>query len=68
MDILDIALRNKDFSNDCIANPDIFRSGVAIIDRMILIYGKDIKDAKLDGPLSSIKDFDVVWTLGAKES
>ena len=68
MDILDVALRNEAFSNDCIANPEVFRSAVAIIDRLILIYGKDVKDCKLDGPLSNIGGFDVAWTLSVKES
>ena len=67
-DILDVALRNESFSGDCIANPEVFRSGVAIIDRLILIYGKDIKDCKLDGPLSNIGGFDVCWTLNTKEA
>lgn len=66
MDILDITMRNDDFVADCMANPEIFRSGVAIIDRLILIYGKDVKQCKLDGPHGFAGGFDMCWSLGVK--
>lgn len=65
-DIFDLCSKNDEFANDCFTNPDVFRSAVAIVDRLILIYGHDIKQAKLAGP-RSVQEFDIAWDLGVKE-
>lgn len=66
-DIFDLCARNDEFANDCFTNPEVFRSAVAIVDRLILIYGHDIKQVKLEGPVG-VQDYDVAWTLGVKEA
>lgn len=67
-DLLGIAFRNKQFVEDVMDNPEISNSATAIIDRFILICGKDIKDLKLDGPndCGSDSGFDVSWKMGVK--
>lgn len=68
VDVLDLAERNHAFAQDCMENPEVFRSAVAIVDRFVLIYGHDIKQLKLEGPMGLVGEFDVMWTLGVREA
>ncbi len=64
-DLLEICLTNETFAEEVMDNPEVANSFAAIVDRMILIYGKDIKQMKLTGPYIP-EGFDVAWKLGVK--
>ena len=66
MDILEIALRNEEFAKDVMANPDLSNKAIAIIDRIMDFFGKDIHEAKIDGPLIAREGFDVAFKLSSR--
>jgi len=65
-DLLEIALRNEDFSKDVMSNPDLSNKAIAIVDRIMLFFGNDIHEAKIDGPLGAREGFDVSFKLTSK--
>lgn len=65
-DPLTIAMRNEEFLEDVMANPEISNSALAVIDRIILFFGNEIDQAKITGPNTAAGEFDVCWNLGVK--
>ena len=66
VDLLEVALRNKNFSRDVMANPDLSNKAIAIIDRLLALFGNDIHECKIDGPLIAREGFDVSFRITSK--
>lgn len=65
-DILEMALRNEEFGKDCMENPEVANTALAIVDRIIDWFGKDIHQAKIEGPNMAREGFDIAFKLTSK--
>lgn len=63
-DVADYAAKNKDLMQAAQENPEVSRTFIGIVDRLIEIFGKDADLLPISGPTGAAKPFDVKFTIG----
>ena len=63
-DVADYAMKNKDLMEAAQENPEVSRTFVGIVDRLIEIFGDDANKVPITGPTGASKPFDVKFTIG----
>lgn len=67
-DLMEVAMRNEYFVELAMKNPDISNTFCAMVDRLIDVFGDDVKNLKISGPKIAAKPFDVKFVLEVKDN
>jgi hypothetical protein len=63
-DVADYALKNKDLMQAAQDNPEVSRTFVGLVDRIIELFGDKAGDLEIKGPVGAPEPYDVKFILG----
>jgi hypothetical protein len=63
-DVADYAMKNKDLMKAAQDNPEVSRTFVGIVDKLIFLFGDRANDLKISGPLGAVKPYDARFIIG----
>lgn len=60
------AFLGTEFGDHLMENPDLSNKALAVVDRVIEMFGNDIAQAKIKGPVNGREGFDIQFKLSSR--
>jgi hypothetical protein len=64
--VADYAMKNKDLMQAAQDNPEVSRTFVGLVDRIIELFGDKANEIEITGPVGAVEPFDAKFVMGDK--